>query len=68
MSRLEKSGWLPPAKAGLQVPLPRSHFVLAREANQHRDKPLAPVEDHHALLVEACRNPYRLKGEAHAAA
>jgi hypothetical protein len=57
-----------PAKACFQVPLPRSHLVLVLETDEHRHKPLRPVEDHHAFLVKACRNAHGLKGEGHAAA
>jgi hypothetical protein len=48
------------AKAGFQVPLPRSHLVLVREANQNRHKPLLLIEDHHAFFVKARRNAHRL--------
>jgi hypothetical protein len=57
-----------PAKTCFQVPLPRRDFVLVREAHQHRQEPLLFIEDHHAFLIEARCNAYRLKGEGHAAA
>ncbi len=57
-----------PAKAYLQIPLPRSHLVVIREANQHGNQPLLLIETHHALFIEACGNADRLKAEAHAAA
>ncbi len=57
-----------PAKARFQVSLPRSHFVVVREANQDGDKPLFAIEDQHALLVKTCGYAHRLKGAGHAAA
>jgi hypothetical protein len=71
MSKLEKSGWLPPSKRpkpASRYPLPGSHLVHVREVNQHGHQPLLLIEDQYALLFKAGRNAYGLKAETHAAA